>query len=526
MEENAKKGVPKKYIAIIVVAVLIVGGSVAAFMVVTGTPKAQYFKAEKNTIEFLAEKGEERYQPEFDWAETTMENPIENTLELSAEYNGPPSNNMGMGPEQLLNQSTLQLTSQLNQDNNRMAADMQLNFGGIEMNNISMYLDADNARLQLPFLEEILQINDSELSELLQEADPALNDVNMDFEYIFNQMDGMLSDEDQAYITEEYLTMVYGELSSDAFATADETVTVQDESVDTKKITLQLSEQDVKELTTTILEKMKHDDQLKDIIEAQIKQQQFGMFASNTMPAEMENEVNTMMDDFEQSIDEAINGVEDFQIPDGLTSVIWVQDDLIVQRDLSISLAPKNEELTTLTINGSQLLKDEHQKLDYELAIDDMELMFDADLSHQDDVLDDSITIGADDIELSYTGSSTLQDGTRDFERTVTFNSPSPNGSGSLIWSGEATYDQDQKSADHTLSVEMPDLPQDIVSLHVSNDAKTIHEVEQPDGDNVKDLGNMSVDELEQYFQTDVTQQFEQWLMGHMGVPGGNMNSF
>lgn len=376
------------------------------------------------------------------------------------------------------------------------------------------------------FLEEVLTIQDSDLSKLLQESDPAFEGAEIDFKALFNQMDGMLSEEDKEYITDEYLMMVYNELPDDAFDTENETVTVQDESIDAEKITFSLTEEQFKELITTVLEKAKDDDRLKEIVEKQIRNQ-FGIFTSGSLPAEMENEVSTAMEDFEKSIDEAINGLEDFQVPDGLTSVIWVKDDLIVKRDFSIGMAPKDEEVSTLSITGGQMLNDSEQNLAYEFAVDDSSATVDINLSNKDNNLKDSITIAGGDIELSYSGESTLEDGTREFERTFSFSTPEPNGSGSLNWSGEATYENDQKTADHTISVGLPDLPQDIVSLNIKNDAKTIKEVEQPDDSNVKNLGDMSAQELEMYFQTEVAGQFQQWLMEIMGAPGGgNMNSF
>lgn len=527
MEENTpKKGMSKWLIAIIVAAVLVIGGGAVAFALISGSPKAQYFQAEKNTLEFLTDKAEERYQPEMDWREHSMENPTENSVELSAEYNGPPSSGMGMSPEQILNNSTIAFTSQVDQDNNQMKADLQMNVAGIEINDVGMYLDADNARLQLPFLDEALQITDEKLGPLLQETDPSFSDVQIDFEAIFNQMEGTLPEEDREYIADEYLSMIYSELPDDAFTEEQEEVTVQEQSIDATKITFNLSEQQLKDLITTVLEKMKNDDDLKEIIEEQIRMQQYGVFASGSLPNEMENDVTAAMEDFDQSIDEAISGLEDFQIPEGLTSTIWVQDDLIVKRDFSTSLAPADETLTTFTINGDQLLNNEEQNLSYEFAVDDMALSVDANLSNKDNQLEDSITIAADGLELSYNGSSQLQDGTREFERVFSFSSPDPNGSGSLNWSGEATYENDQKSADHTLTVEMPNMPQDLVSLNITNDAKTIDEVTQPDDSNVKQLGDMSAQELETYFQTEFAQQFQQWFMGMMGAPGGNMNSF
>ncbi|SFD59612.1 hypothetical protein SAMN05216238_102342 [Lentibacillus persicus] len=528
MEQNTtKKRMPKTLIAIIVAAVLVIGGSAAAFALITGSPKAQYFQAEKNTIEFLTDSVKERYQPEMDWREHSMENPTENAVELSAEYNGPPSSGMGMGPEQILNNSTIAFTSQVDQDNHQMNADLQMNFAGIEINDIGMYLDSDKARLQLPFLDEALQITDENLGPLLQDADPSLSEIKIDFEAIFNQMEGTLPEEDREYIADEYLSMIYSELPDDAFTEEQEKVTVQEQSIDTTKITLNLSEQQLKALITTVLEKMKNDDDLKEIIEEQIRMQQYGVFASDSLPNDMENDVTAAMDDFDQSIDDAISGLEDYQIPEGLTSTIWVQDNLIVKREFSTSLAPAEETLTTLTISGNQLLTNEEQNLSYEFtADDDSTVTVDANLSNKENQLEDSITIAADGIELSYNGSSQLQDGTREFERVFSFSSPDPNGSGSLNWSGEATYENDQKRADHTLAVDMPDLPQEFVSLNIKNDAKTINEVTQPDDSNVKQLGDMSAQEVETYFQTEFAQQFQQWFMGMMGAPGGNMNNF
>ncbi|GGJ84504.1 hypothetical protein GCM10007063_03800 [Lentibacillus kapialis] len=528
MEESGqnKKGLSKKVIAIIVAAIVIVGGSAAAFVLITGSPKAEYFKAEKNTVEFLTEKVQERYQPEFEWVETTMENPTENTVELSGEYNGPPTGGMGMSPEQVINNSTLTMTSQLDQDNKQLATNLQVNFAGVEIKDIKLFMDSDNAFLQLPFLKEVLTIQDSDLSKLLQESDPAFEKTEIDFEALFKQMDGMLSEKDREYLTDEYLMMIFNELPDDAFETKKETVSVQDESVDAEKITFSLTEKQVKELLTTILEKAKDDDQLKEIVEKQMRNQ-FGMFTSGSLPGDMESEIDTAMEDFEKSIDEAISETKDLQIPDGLTSVIWVKDDLIVKRDFSISMAAKDEKVSTLSVSGDHSLTDSEQNIAYKFTADDSSATIDINLSNKDDSLKDSITIAGGDTELSYNGESTLKDGTREFERLFSFQTPEPNGSGSLKWNGEATYENDQKTAEHTFTLKLPNLPQDFVSLNIKNDAKTIKKVEQPDDSNVKNLGDMSAQELEMYFQTEVAGQFQQWLMKLMGNPGGgNMNSF
>lgn len=521
--EQSKKGFSKKVIAIIITTILIVGGAAAAgaFFFLAGSPKAEYFKAEKNTAEFLTEKVEERYQPEFDWLEKATESPIENTVELSAEYNGPPINTNGMSPDQIINNSTISITSQVDQDEKQMATSLKGSFGGIEIDDIKLHVDSDNAFVQLPFLEEILTIKDSELSELLQEVDPTFADAEIDFESLFNQMDGLLSEEDKEYLNKEYTMMVYDELPDDAFETADESVEIKGESIDSEKITFALSEEQLKDLMITVLEKAKDDERLKAIIEKQIKNQ-VGIFAADSLTAEMETEIKTTMEEFENSIDDAIDEIEDIQIPDGLTSVVWVKNDLIVKRDFSIAMAPKGEEAITLSITGDQLLNDSKQDLTYEFGLEESVATIDINLTNENDSLKDSVTISGGDMELSYEGESTLKDGTRDFDRVFSLTTPEPNGTGSLHWSGEATYEKDGKNAKHTLSMELPDMPQDFVSLNIKNDAKTIKEVDEIDESNVKDLGGMSLNELNMYFQTDVAGQFQQWLMELMGVSAGN----
>lgn len=530
MEETAnKKGFSKKVVAIIIViALLVIGGSVTAYVLLTQSAKAQYFKAEANTIEFISKKVEERYQPEFDWATQAKENPTETTLELSAEYNGSPTVGTGMKAKQIINNSTIQLTTQLDQDEKQLATDVQVKFGGIEVKDISVYLDANKLMLQLPFLKESLQIKDTELGDLLQEADPAaFTGTDIDFNTFFASMDGLLSEKDKEYLQEKYIKMIYKELPGDAFKTTEETVKVQDKSVKTKKITLSLSEKQIKNLVTTVLEKMKKDDRLKEMIKEQLKLQQFGSLSSKTMADPMESEIDTIMKDFEKSIDQAIDGIKDFQIPDGLTSTIWVKDDLIVKRDLKSSMAPKGEQVVTFRIKASQLLNDNEQKLEYKLILEHNDIInLAANLSNKDNELDDSVTITiADEYEITYEGSSTLEDGTREFERVFSLNSPDPANSGSLKWSGEATYKNDKMSSEHTFSLEAPRMTQNMGSLHISKEAKTIKKVDKPDTSNVKDIGNMSINEIAQYVQTEVVPQFQQWLIGVMGA-GGNANSF
>ncbi|WP_099158713.1 DUF6583 family protein [Virgibacillus ndiopensis] len=520
-ETGKKKGLSKKFIVIIVIALLVIGGSVSAYVLLTKSAKAQYFSAEKNTIDFMVDRVKERYEPEVKWLEHTEKNPTETSLELSAEANIPGSGFGMMSPQAIINNSTITLTTQMDRKEKQIASDIKASFGEMELGDINFYMTADKVMLGLPFLKETLQVNDKDLGKLLKEIDPTTfnGEEEIDFNTVFEAMEGTLSKEDRQYFKEEYITMIYDKLPDDAFETTKETVKVDTKNVETEKITFHLSEKQVKDLIVTILEKMKDDKRLKEIIKEQMELQQFGM-PTTGMANPMALDIDQMIEEFDSSIDDAIKGLKDFKIPNGLTSIIWVSNDLIVKRDFSISMGPTNEELGTLTVKGTHLLSDTEQKFDYEFSVGDSvnkETMTVAgDLTWEDNKADDSIKLTAGDFELSYEGTETLDDNNREFERVFSYNDQVNNGS--LTWSGEATYENDQMNSENTFSIEAPNISQDMFSLHVAKDAKTIKKVDAPSESNVKDLGSMSMNEIMQYIETEATPQFQQWLMGITGA--------
>ncbi|GGB27851.1 hypothetical protein F3157_01045 [Virgibacillus dakarensis] len=520
--EQTKKGLSKKLIAIIVVAVLLVGGGVAAYVTVTGSDKAQYFKAEKNTIDFMKDKITERYEPELAWREQTEENPIETTFKLSGEYNDPYGGGYGMmDPQEIINNATLTLTSQTDLKEKQLVTDIQANFGEMEMKDMKFYIDADKLLLGLPFLKESLQIKDKDIGKLLHEADPSFPEgETIDFNTFFELVKG-LPEEDLNYLKEEYATKIFDEIPGDAFDSAKETIKVDNKNFDTEKITMHLSEQETKDLFVSILEKMQDDKKLQKLFKEQMELRLFGI-----SPEAMDLNFNEDIDKlFGEDLDKLIKDIKDSHIPNGLTSIIWVKNNLIVQRDFSIGAGGSKDEINTLTIKGTHLLNDTTQKFDYEITADDSinkgTVTFTGDLSWKDNKANDSIKLAIEDVEYSYEGTETLKDDRRDYERV--FSVSEPGGDISFNWSGKASYDKDKMNSENTFAIDAPALnvTQDMASLHVKKDAKTIKKVNTPDDSNVKDIGSMSVNEIMNYFETDVAPQYQQWLMGILGAGGG-----
>lgn len=511
-----KRGVSKGLIAFIV-AILVVGGSVAAYLIISSSTKVKYFAAEKESFEFMTEKLQDRYQPELDWYEQSKKNPTETTLQLSGEYNDPNASGFGMGPEQFINNSTLSITTATDMENEQIAAKLKANVGEIEIDDVNFYLTSEKILVGLPFINDLLQVKSDDLGSMLQKMDPEsfTGEEDLDLSAIFDSSGG-LSEEDINHFKKEYFKMIYDELPEDAFDSTNETIKVNDKSVDTEKITLHLSEKQVKDLVTKVLNKMEKDKTLKELLKEQSTLQQMG-------GTKMNAEADLLISDFESGIAEVKDAMNKFNIPDGLTAALWINDGLVVQRDFKMKMGPSEQELVSISVKGTQLLKDDNQFFNYDLGFSDGynegTMNVSGDLSWKDDKAKDSIKLTAEDTVLSYEGTESLKDGKRSFERLFLYKDPFGDG-GSLSWDGNASYEKDQMSSEHNLSVKGPEMSQDMFSLQLAIDGKTIKNVEIPSEDGVKDLGSMSEDEIMQYFQDDVTPNFQKWLMEMIGIGG------
>jgi len=176
-------------------------------------------------------------------------------------------------------------------------------------------------------------------------------------------------------------------------------------------------------------------------------------------------------------------------------------------------------------INGTQQLTDEEISFVYDFNfednIDEGTLTIAGDSVSKDDLVTDSLKLVVEDVEIAYNGEESLKDGKREFERVFSFGDPYM-GDASLYWSGNSTYEKDQMNSEHEFSVEATGVDRDLFTLHAIIDGKQIKDVEIPE-DNIKDLGSMTIDEIETYIQEDAAVQFQQWLMGIMMSAGGDL---
>lgn len=511
--ENQPKGVKGKLSLIIILAITLIGGAITLFLLFQTSDKQAYFKAELDSYEFLKEEASERFADELAWAEVTEKNPTEATIDISAEYNDPYAFGGVSEIEEMVNNSTVTIKSQADMKGKKLFADVEADIAGMKFDGIRLALTDTALLLELPFLKDVLQVESEDIGELLHEIDPYTFEegVEYDFSNAFNSEDYPIPKEDREYLADKYGQFMYDALPDDAFSSDKEEVKVDGESIKAEKVTLHLTEEEVQTFVTNLIEEIEEDERLKDILEAYME--------DNFLPAD---ELEMLIDDFETSLAEMKDDVDEITLPEGIESTVWVKNGLIVKRHFALTTEDAYGDEVAFEIEGTQLLEDKQQKMDYSINVKDeyTDETFDliADLSRDGEKIKDKITLGIDEDQLIYEGEETLKGSERDFTRTLSVDSLLA--AGSIVWTGDSNYEKDQMSSNHQFHVEAEGFGEDMVSLQVGVAGKKVKEIESIATDNVKDLGKMSPDEIDAYIEGEAAEQFYEWYMEKFGEVG------
>src|SRR5699024_10331271 len=228
-ENVVKQGMSKKAVSIFVIALLVLGGGIAAFFVFgKSSVKNKYFTAEIATYQFLEEEVQDRFKLELDWLEFTENNPTESTIDISAEFNDPGFFGYGMmvDVEEIINNSKISMTSQQDMKEKQVAGEISAEIAGMEFSDFRFGLTDELVLLDLPFLKETLQLKSADTGKFLHMTDPYTfdEDDNLDFSQLFETRSTFLTEEDKKHLSQEYGKMLYDEVPEDSFSSANESV--------------------------------------------------------------------------------------------------------------------------------------------------------------------------------------------------------------------------------------------------------------------------------------------------------------
>lgn len=512
-QSGQKKSKTGLIAGIIIGALIILGvGGYFIFQAVVNTPKNSYLLSEKALIENHFELFEERFEDELEWYDYVQSNPIETSLNITAEANDPSLDQAGLS--EIINSAEINLDAATDMEEETSTVALAADIAGVSIDGLDMFLTGDNLGATLPFIDEYLTLSDEDAPAFLHNMDPYTFPVETTIDYSVFFDDQMLSEEDREYIEDEYMSFIQDELPDEAFESTDEEVTIGEETINAERLSMTLSEEEIQTFLSDLFNKMAEDEELLDIIEAQVMASNIGM---------PESEVEQAASDVNESLSTAAEEVQNVEFPDGLSSVIWVDGDDIVQREFDLSAVAEGETIQ-ISLNGTNDISDESYVMDYDAVLGDSMSEFtfsiNADLNEVENGYEDTITLSTSesDTDIVLSSNKTSSD---DVEES-TFQLDIPFGYGdeqlSIFLETEATYENDRATGDYTIYVEDGQtISRDTAALNISQESVTVDSVELPELSNEVNLGQMSEAELNEYFNTTFSDSFEEWVEENLG---------
>lgn len=512
-----KKGLTILGVSVGVLAVLAIGAFIL-FQTLVNNPKNNYLMAEVNDIENTFEAFDERFESELDWYEHAQANPIESTLGITAETSDPSLAEMGF--DQLINNSNIDLTIGQDMANEVSTMGLNANIAELSISDVNAYITGDKAGLTLPFIDEYLIVNEADAASFLNTLDPEAFSADEEIDYSSFFEASSLTEEQREYIQDEYSTFVKENLPDEAFESESEEITVGENTVNADKLTMTLTEEQIHTFLRDLLNKMADDEEIAGIIETQMMAASFG---NPDAPTGEET-----ASEFNSSLKEAAENVENIGFPDGLTSIVWIDgDDNIVQRDLDTAVTVEDA-TDKIEIDGTNEVTEDSQLMTYDfkvIAEDGGEgaVTLVADLTETENGYEDVLTLKADDQDLLVLNSvKTEEEDSEVWNANININQMATGTPLTLFMESTSSYNDDQATSAVTLYAEDgATITRETAALNITSESKTVDEIAVPSADNEKDIGQMSEEELNTYFNEEVGPQFDEWLTENFGTSTG-----
>ena len=467
------------------VVVLLGSASALAFYLIDGrSAKDTYLLAELNTLKSIEAYIEEKYEEEIAWAKQIKEHPFAHELELSADYNPTDLGSDLFGLTDLINHALIQVKTEVDYDEKRANGLINVNLAGIVLEDVFVELGEEEVRLNTPLVEDTLFMTTKDLAKRMKEEDLDIKADELNFSEIFKK-DVFLTEDERKYIVKEYGQFIYNQLDDEAFTAVNEKTKINQENLRTEKISLKLTEGELKELLGNFVDKLASDEKALAILS--------------------QAQASLTQADLLQALADLKENLQTLHLKDGFQSDIWVHKDVIVAREINVASDETNFELMAKQAIKKDFVFD--YKVMSKTKNEETELILSGKLEKGDQLSDELVLEYIDPYEsrfsVTYTDEASTSKNEREFERTLSFNlGESLMLDGSLHWDGVSSYEGDQMSGEHEVYVELEGFDRDLFTLYIDQEAKRIKELKPFSEKGVKkDMGSLTEDEINTYLQ-------------------------
>ncbi|MFG6116353.1 hypothetical protein ACGTN9_14310 [Halobacillus sp. MO56] len=326
------KGSMKSWVFIVLTVVIVAGIGATAFgMLKDKNPMTRYLTAEQNTIEkqmtFMDSQSDQMEQLE----EKMMGNAFRSNSTITADFNlEDGAQSFGaMLPmiKGMVSSSKIETEQRLDPGTKETFLAFDLLLQGQSLGNAELYQNESNAALKVPFLyESYFTLPNDQFGEFLRKNGEEAAGME-ELPNLADYQSATLTRDELDEIAEDYVTTLIKELDKEQFE-MENGVAYEGSKFD--KVTLTLSEDETKEILKVMLEKLKNDDRIWEMVEAQMN---MNMAAGN-------------IKDGKASVEELEKEVDNLELPDGFKLEAYLDGDIVAYRDINFKVSHKEADET------------------------------------------------------------------------------------------------------------------------------------------------------------------------------------
>ncbi|MCG3411689.1 hypothetical protein K0018_01080 [Staphylococcus massiliensis] len=338
-----------KIIIGVVLALLLVvgGGSLFAFFSKVNSPKNSYLLIEQKTMEKFNDYLEKRYDNEFKFMEEMNDNSYQSKTSFSLDLSDDVIDSLELS-KSVVDATKLETVVAHDSKDKKSQIALTPTVADSKVGTFEWDADADNQYFKSPLFDDIFKVPNDKIKdtyeELLGESidETQAGELNNDSLNLNTILGQTVSREDVKKVDKKYQEKLINKLDDDNFSKEKEKVDIFGEEKELDKLTMKLSNKEVKETIVYVLEEAKKDKELKEVL------------------ANAQNDK-----DFDKSLKDMIKEAKDKKASEypKVNSVIYVEDEQVVKRDLKLT-----QDDTTLRLHGTSKIEDDKLRVDYKFG--------------------------------------------------------------------------------------------------------------------------------------------------------------
>ncbi len=340
-QTGAKKKGMNKWLITAIVFVIVAGFGATAYGVLKeNNPMAMYLLAQKNTMEDQWDRLEKYNIGSVELQDRMLEEAYQSKQSLSMNLNveGEQVNQQFpqlMFIQGLLSTAKIEMNTKMNPKTKEAYNSIDLLLQGSSMANIHAYQNEENFSLQAPFVyDKYFTLANDQLGAFFKkmgEPSAGLTEIPN----IANYNQASFTSDEMKEITKDYTRTLGEQLKEEQFS-LQKGVAYEDKQYD--KVTVQISEQEARDMIRTLLIKLREDNRIWSVLNKQMQLQ----------GGQQSMDEDTM----KKGIDEAIEGLDQIKLPEGIQVEAYIKDDLVAHEIWTLPIEDPNGEQIDIKVSS------------------------------------------------------------------------------------------------------------------------------------------------------------------------------